>query len=286
MHDWFYSTLATGVLFIASLELMIIGFCYVFFFLGLEEESSTTASNRTSISRITAGARAHGRAMMTQGGATASYSAAPTVSASFNNGQLTTGRSRNATEMARSGSGTWSTTVYDSGLRRRPAGSTRGSGGNLGHAPTRQQQQPPPGVQAYQRGGAQSLLAAEGVGGSAGVHVADAGGVSSLVRGSSEEERDAAAMASWAALERDETAGSSSRKSGELSGGAEPGVNSLSVDGYASDISGGCDGEGDSPVENADGIVTGGEGMSRVGTVVVEDRVSLGEMIDEGDTSW
>lgn len=44
MHDWFYSTLAAGVLFIASVELMICGFCYVFFFISVEEETTTNQS--------------------------------------------------------------------------------------------------------------------------------------------------------------------------------------------------------------------------------------------------
>ncbi|CAM9574709.1 unnamed protein product, partial [Hapterophycus canaliculatus] len=42
MRDWFYSTLAAGVLFIASLELMFFGFCYVFFFLGLEDPANSS----------------------------------------------------------------------------------------------------------------------------------------------------------------------------------------------------------------------------------------------------
>ncbi|CAN0272046.1 unnamed protein product [Scytosiphon promiscuus] len=41
MRDWFYSTLAAGVLFIASLELMLFGFCYIFFFLGLEDPANS-----------------------------------------------------------------------------------------------------------------------------------------------------------------------------------------------------------------------------------------------------
>ncbi|CAM9886876.1 unnamed protein product, partial [Ectocarpus fasciculatus] len=47
MHDFFYSTLAAGVLFIASLELMLFGFCYVFFFVSLEESNKNSKSSDT-----------------------------------------------------------------------------------------------------------------------------------------------------------------------------------------------------------------------------------------------
>ncbi|CAN0328533.1 unnamed protein product [Ectocarpus sp. 8 AP-2014] len=49
MHDFFYSTLAAGVLFIASLELMLFGFCYVFFFVSLEESDKNDNSSDTGV---------------------------------------------------------------------------------------------------------------------------------------------------------------------------------------------------------------------------------------------
>ncbi|CAN0418083.1 unnamed protein product [Ectocarpus sp. 12 AP-2014] len=49
MHDFFYSTLAAGVLFIASLELMLFGFCYVFFFVSLEESDKNNKSSDTGV---------------------------------------------------------------------------------------------------------------------------------------------------------------------------------------------------------------------------------------------
>ncbi|CAM9249484.1 unnamed protein product [Ectocarpus sp. 4 AP-2014] len=49
MHDFFYSTLAAGVLFIASLELMLFGFCYVFFFVSLGESNKNDNSSDTGV---------------------------------------------------------------------------------------------------------------------------------------------------------------------------------------------------------------------------------------------
>lgn len=48
MHDFFYATLAAGVLFIASLELMVVGFCYVFFFVSLEEPNDKNKNGNSS----------------------------------------------------------------------------------------------------------------------------------------------------------------------------------------------------------------------------------------------
>ena len=62
MHDWFYSTLALGVLFITSLELMFYGFYYVFF-LALDPDTETSgrpgaSSNAPGASNRSAGSRA------------------------------------------------------------------------------------------------------------------------------------------------------------------------------------------------------------------------------------
>lgn len=62
MHDWFYSTLAVGVLFITSLELIFYGFYYVFF-LALDPDPDTSvrpgaSSNAAGASSRSAGSRA------------------------------------------------------------------------------------------------------------------------------------------------------------------------------------------------------------------------------------
>lgn len=51
MRDWFYSTLASGVLFIASLELMLLGFVYVFFYLGLEDPVNSDKTKKAAKNR-------------------------------------------------------------------------------------------------------------------------------------------------------------------------------------------------------------------------------------------
>ena len=62
MHDWFYSTFAAGVIFITSLEVILVGFLYFFFFLGEEDErpprsdgAQNRAATRGPTRRYTAG---------------------------------------------------------------------------------------------------------------------------------------------------------------------------------------------------------------------------------------
>lgn len=71
MHDWFYTTLVAGVVFIASLELMLCGFCYLFFFMGLDEAGDHSAGSNTTVpptSSVTTYGQAGERCFMIEGG--------------------------------------------------------------------------------------------------------------------------------------------------------------------------------------------------------------------------
>lgn len=144
MHDWFYSTLTVGILFVTSLELMLIGFVYVFFFLGLEEGSHTCRETSTGTPPNSGGnndsSRRIGQASRpanTQArGPTSSSSPTVRHSPSSSHGSVATSTSHSPNSS------------YGDGLRRRPSA----AGGSSGGAGVRQHERPPPGVQAYQRG--------------------------------------------------------------------------------------------------------------------------------------
>lgn len=143
MHDWFYSTLAVGILFITSLELMLIGFVYVFFFLGLEEGSQTSGGTSTgtpSNSRRNESSGRIGQASRPANthakGSTSSSSTPIRHSPSGGHGSTATSTNHSTNS------------AHEDGLRRRPSAAGRTSGG----ATSRQHERPPPGVQAYQRG--------------------------------------------------------------------------------------------------------------------------------------
>lgn len=170
MHDWFYSTLALGVLFITSLELMFYGFYYVFF-LALDPDTDTSNrrgawSSAPGTSTRSAGSRAGtGRLAATSvPDATTIISGARGRSGSAQGGQYvpsaTVGSDRGST-----GSGGVPAVVGEEALRRRH----RAEGGSWGTSevgrPFVDASRPAttavssesspssrPGIQAYQRG--------------------------------------------------------------------------------------------------------------------------------------
>lgn len=118
MHDWFYSTFVAGVIFITSLEVITLGFVYLFLFLGPEDDE-TRSNEEQNRAAIRAGA--------------SRYSTVNTASSTARSG----GRAP-APGVAGAAS--------DEGLRR------RGSGVRSDPTVAPQSQDRPPGVQAYQRG--------------------------------------------------------------------------------------------------------------------------------------
>lgn len=230
MHDWFYSTLAAGVLFIASLELMLIGFCYVFFFLDLEGEHQAAPANRTVTNRTQTNKTAVARA---NAGRNTIVTRSPGASRASGAGGAASGASSEGSRVrvldaaAEGGAGstfsdggtTTSTRVYGDGLRRRLGVSNdsdgrREEGGVVESDYNRRPfslSSTPPGVRAYQRGARHS----HAVGGSRAVCTSapdsvvgisargrgpSSSGSDSSLQQASREELDAAAMASWAAL--------------------------------------------------------------------------------------
>lgn len=266
MQHWFYSTLAAGVLFIASVELMLFGFCYVFFFLDVETTStakpgenngggravSMTQGGSSSGQRPAGGARSYG-----DGGAGgSSHTGRLSTGGGAGSSGISIGRSGRpqAETEAATATGRGFAEQGDEGLRRRRAASASAAAaaattaaaesGDAGRArgassassavtesaaawgarPSPARRQPssstiPPGVQAYQRGaryivqprggGVRPVDLANGRGPSgagAGASGAGGGGGGSgadvpRAENLSQADIDAAAMASWAALD-------------------------------------------------------------------------------------
>lgn len=207
MHDWFYSTLCAGVLFIASLELMLLGFCYVFF-LGLEDERAATGARR-------------GGHPIDGGRAAIRANAARHTNVSGSSSAVVSGRTASPT-----GRSAPSSTAE--GLRRRDVGRVgNGSSSSPGREVASGGGVLPPGVQAYQRGARFVVRDRDRDVGET------SGGVSGTRTDASppavpQEELHAAAMASWAALgghvdqggDRTGSAGLN-RRSGDGTGGTE-----------------------------------------------------------------
>eukprot|EP00903_Cladosiphon_okamuranus_P009638 g9171.t1 len=278
MQHWFYSTLTAGVLFIASVELMLFGFCYVFFLSveGTDKNPGNTAQTNGSGSVgqtvSLAGVNSGGGGTQRPAGVVRSYGAGGAGASSHTERLSTVGT---AGGNSSSGSGglpqteTAGTTAEgrgfvqqdDQGLRRRrtvsaatvaaaEATTTPGTDSNDAGRTTRgassatessvtaaawaaikpspaARTQPspstlPPGVQAYQRGaryvvqpgggGGRTAARAYG-GGSSGAGTGGGGSGSGSGGGTgtndprvansstSQEDIDAAALASWAALD-------------------------------------------------------------------------------------
>lgn len=237
MHDWFYSTLGAGILFIASLEVMLIGFTYVFFFMGLEDPqsasindsngsaSTSTRYNSRSRASIRAGASRYSDVTATMNRTSAGTVEGARDSTSTSSGGYTYPNERLTGREGDTGGGTGSGTgsIHADGLRRRqPSGlgggisspSTGGTGSpslaqeivTSSSLPSSdfkgQQHLAPPGVQEYQRG----ARLVRGGGDPGGVSIGGGESHSNRPAGSaplerlSQEDLDAAAMASWAAL--------------------------------------------------------------------------------------
>eukprot|EP00752_Nemacystus_decipiens_P001725 g1668.t1 len=282
MQHWFYSTLAAGVLFIASVELMLFGFCYVFFFIGVEATNTGEAQDGGGGQAVSLPQGGNGGSRRLAGGARSYGGAGGTGVGGGGN----RGGSRPLAETAVPASaGRGVVQQDDEGLRRRRAASAATTAGTTPSAdsgdtsrtrgvssasvppavwatespavwattttttpspsPSRKQGAPstlPPGVQAYQRGARYVVqprgsggrpIARPDVGGPSGVGVgagpgdAGRGGSGSSAvdpRGesASQEEVDAAAMASWAALDGNVT--DMLRRVGEGVGGGGRGV--------------------------------------------------------------
>lgn len=263
MRDWFYSTLAAGVLFIASVELMLFGFCYIFFFLGLEDPANRRKKmkdelkngKKNDINRHGAGGTAANNSyqrgaatIIREGGIRSSQEQTPTDGSG--------GRRRAASAAAAAASAAQGGGFRgEEGLRRRTGvggssiadSAARGPGVHPpppGHREERAESSPtswltaslpvqsssyasaattlPPGVQAYQRGARYVVQArdtdagsgrGDGAGGEYGSEVVgsrggEKGGGSRgepnprlVPENASQEELDAAALASWAALD-------------------------------------------------------------------------------------
>lgn len=136
MHDWFYSTLAVGILFITSLELMLIGFVYVFFFLGLEEGSHTSGGTSTGVPSNSLRNKDSSHRIGQASRPANAHASGSTSSSSTPFGSTATSTSHSTNS------------AHEGGVRRRPSA----AGGTSGGAGSRQHERPPPGVQAYQRG--------------------------------------------------------------------------------------------------------------------------------------
>lgn len=208
MHNWFYTTLVVGVLFIASLELMVFGFGYVIFFLGDASQHSSSATHA-----VHGGSNTNTK----RGPSPISYSSAPTVVRAGSVVADGRNRSRQALDLPTDGDSSSSGVVSasraetGSGLRRRQAVAsvvgTRNESDMSGSRfePTSSTrvisstEQFSPAEVAFQRPGEMPSVAL-----SVSSPAAAGMGTGSLERSSSpqisREERDAAAMASWAAL--------------------------------------------------------------------------------------
>lgn len=156
MHDWFYTTLAAGILFIVSLELMMIGFVYVFFFLSLAEgpqpgggtspgTPSSRRGNNAGSGNTGCAPRRTNASVKSPASTGGGRSGAPSPSVTTSGRQSPSGGYGSS---ASSTSQSATSTPVGGTLRRRPsaAGGTRGSAGG------RQPERPPIGMQSYQRG--------------------------------------------------------------------------------------------------------------------------------------
>lgn len=232
MHDWFYSTLAAGILFIASLEGMVLAFGYIFFVLGVEGDSSSTHATPSG-----GGTGTDARAKRAKG--TVAYASAPTVTRGVSSHRSPQGRGLSTSRP--SGSSRSNTAApeardvaedtrgaRDTGLRRRrpaglPVSASEGHTAGASASLPRSRQHPTAGVDPQDRGvmvklppaasdsrivaGASSVMdAGADAGRVVDLSVAAGSSVEAAPTAASREARDAAAMAAWTALGGNEEA--------------------------------------------------------------------------------
>lgn len=179
MHDWFYSTLALGVLFITSLELIFYGFYYVFF-LALDPDDTASRSdasgNTARGDSINIGSRGQrgrfsntGRATAAREGSGSSQGGHYVPSANIGDHGLARGagataiREETVRRRHNAGTGSWGT-----GLLRRPLVGENSAVSTKGEAETTWQSSSEspsvrPGLQEYQRG-ARYVIEGRGIG--------------------------------------------------------------------------------------------------------------------------